>query len=78
MYFWYYQPRGQQMFRDILADAGPDERRMLIRAQEILLRKRAISGMFLDGLVGKHFDRALAFYLGRVDTYLAAMKKFES
>lgn len=78
MYFWYYQPRGRQMFRDILADARPDERRMLIRAQEILLRKRAISGMFLDGLVGKHFDHALAFYLGRVDAYLEAMKKFEN
>jgi len=78
MYFWFHQPRGRDMFREILEQAGPEERKMLLRVQRVLTRKRAISSMFLDGLVGKRFDRALAFYLGRVDSYLAAMKRLES
>jgi hypothetical protein len=78
MYFWYYQPRGRHVFRGILERAGPDERNMLIRAQHVLLRKRTISKQFLDGLVGKRFDPALAFYLGRVNAYLAVIAKYES
>ncbi len=78
MYFWFHQPRGRDMFREILEKASVEERKMVLRVQRVLLRKRAISGMFLDGLVGKRFDRALAFYLGRIDSYLAAMEKLES
>ena len=36
----------------------------------MLLREREISQLFLDGLVGKNFARALAFYLDTSRQYL--------
>ena len=41
----------------------------------MLKRYREISQMFVDGLVGKNFSRALAFYLDRSDKYLLDMEK---
>lgn len=45
------------------------------RSQLILKRHREISQVFVDGLVGKHFAKALSFYLDQSSAYLADMKK---
>ena len=38
-----------------------------------LKRDREISQVFVDGLVGRNFAKALSFYLDRADTYLVDM-----
>ncbi len=69
-YFWMYQPRAREVFATFLRDMSPEERRVLLMSQYVLLREREISQLFLDGLVGKNFSRALAFYLERHREYL--------
>jgi hypothetical protein len=53
-----------------------EERQLLITSQFTLLRQREISQMFIDGLLGNDFGRALSFYLSRHPDYLEAMKKY--
>ncbi len=70
MYFWMYQPRAREVFARYLRDMSPEERRVLLMSQYVLLREREISQLFLDGLVGKNFSRALSFYLDNSREYL--------
>ena len=78
LYFWMYQPRARTAFRDILRDMAPDERCVLIKAQEILKMEREISQMFIDGIAGRNFSRPLAFYLSRSAEYLNAIDKLNA
>ena len=75
MYFWMYQPRARKALELVAEDLSTEEWLILYRSQLILKRYKEISQVFVDGLVGKHFSRALAFYLERYDEYLAGMKK---
>lgn len=77
MYFWMLQPRGRYTFRRLLRLTPPAERRFILRAQRILERKRRLSEMLIAGLVGKQFDRALAFFLARSASYLAQVRRYE-
>ncbi len=81
LYFWMYQPRARTAFRDLLHSMAPDERCVLIKAQEILKMEREISQMFIDGIAGRNFSRPLAFYLSSSSEYLRAIEmlnaKFE-
>ncbi len=70
LYFWMYQPRARRVLAGYLRDMGPEERRVFLLSQYVLLREREISQVFLDGLVGKNFARALSFYLDRHHEYL--------
>jgi len=70
LYFWMYQPRARRVLAGYLRDMGPEERRVFLLSQYVLLREREISQVFLDGLVGKNFARALSFYLDRHREYL--------
>ena len=70
MYFWMYQPRAQSMFPSLLARLGPEERRIVLACQGVLSREREISQLFVDGLVGRRFSRALSFYLDTWRQYL--------
>ncbi len=76
LYFWMYRPRARSALRIIMRNMSWDERRILIRTQNVLERNREISQLFIDGIVGKNFARALSFYLERNRDYLAAMRKF--
>ncbi|GAB6036580.1 hypothetical protein JCM15519_11390 [Fundidesulfovibrio butyratiphilus] len=75
LYFWMYQPRGRTALSRLLRDMNPAERQSFRLSQNVLRRKREISQLFLDGLVGKNFSRGLAFYLDHGDTYLAAVDR---
>jgi hypothetical protein len=75
LYFWMYQPRAQTALIQQLAVMSPDEKRFLQLFQQILRRKRTVSAMLLNGLVGKRFERALAFYLSYTDRYLQVMER---
>ncbi|MBN2800215.1 MAG: hypothetical protein JXX28_13835 [Deltaproteobacteria bacterium] len=75
MYFWYYQPRAQAVYRRALQRMSPEERLVVLGLQRVLERKRVITEMFLAGLVGRRFEGALGFYLNRADAYLAAVRR---
>ncbi len=74
MYFWHFQARAPKALDIITAKMSQEEWLIFLRSQYVLKRYREISQMFVDGLVGKHFSKALAFYLDRSDEYLAKME----
>ncbi|MBW2568913.1 MAG: hypothetical protein JRD93_12740 [Deltaproteobacteria bacterium] len=75
LYFWMYQPRARSMLNYLMCIMSEEERQIFVRSQSILLQQREISQFFLDGLVGKNFSNALAFYLDRSEEYLEALNK---
>ena len=75
MYFYMYQPRARTALEFIFRSMNHDEKLVFVRAQSILARRREISQIFVDGLVGKYFSKALAFYLERGDDYLKRLAR---
>ena len=73
MYFWFYQPRAQEVLRAWVRTMSDVERAVFARTQLVLLREREVSQMLVDGLLGRHFSRPLAFYLDRRKEYLRAV-----
>jgi hypothetical protein len=63
------------MLKRLMQNMSPDERRIFVGSQKILLRKREISQIFLDGLVGKNFSKPLAFYLDSSGDYLESLNR---
>ncbi|MBF0481464.1 MAG: hypothetical protein HQK82_07275 [Desulfovibrionaceae bacterium] len=74
LYFWYYQPRARTVLEQSIREMPREERRVFLLSQCVLLRKREISELFLGGLVGKNFSKALAFYLDHAKDYLRALQ----
>jgi len=74
LYFWRYQPQAPNALKICIRDMTSDERLILLRSQTVLKREKEISQMFIDGLVGKRFSAALAFYLDNNLRYLKAME----
>jgi hypothetical protein len=74
-YFWMYQPRARSALKTLAGEMSGEERLVLERSQSALRRNREVSRMFVDGLVGKRFSKALSFYLDREEEYLEAMRK---
>ena len=72
MHFWLYQPCAQSVLADIVHDMSEEERVILARSQLVLVREKEVSQLFVNGLVGPDFARALAFYLDRHEEYLRA------
>lgn len=70
LYFWMYQSRAHTALQQLLDSISPDEREILITSQIVLERNRDISQMMIDGILGKDFAKALAFYLSRYPEYL--------
>ncbi len=75
LYFWYYLPYAQQTLKTILPKMTREERVILARSQLILVRIRTVSQLFVDGLLGKKFARALSLYLDRHEDYIQALNK---
>ncbi len=74
LYFWMYQPRARSALKQLLGSVSEEERNIWITSQFTLLRQREISQMFIDGMLGHDFARALSFYLSSYQSYLEAMK----
>lgn len=70
MYFWDYQPQAQQALKRLVHAMAGEERVILARSQLVLSQVREVSQLFVDGLVGDHFSRALSFYLDRNAEYI--------
>lgn len=75
MYFWMYQPRAHKALSIIYDTMSAEEWLIFYRSQLILKRQKEISQVFVDGLVGKNFAKALSFYLDRSEEYLSDMEK---
>lgn len=75
MYFWMYQPRARKALKILLRTMSQEEWLIFYRSQLVLKRHKEVSQAVVDGLVGKKFSRALAFYLDRSEEYLADMEK---
>jgi hypothetical protein len=75
LYFWYFQPRARTVLTRYIREMPREERRVFLLSQYVLLRRREISELFLDGLVGKNFAKALAFYLDNAKNYLDAIQE---
>jgi len=77
LYFWMYQPRARTAWLKLLVSVSEDEYDILIKSQLVLERNRDISQMMIDGILGKDFTKALAFYLSRSSEYLRFIKHLE-
>ncbi|NCD24096.1 MAG: hypothetical protein EOL86_00690 [Deltaproteobacteria bacterium] len=75
MYFWMYQPRARKALSILLGSMTQEEWLIFYRSQFVLKRYREISQLFVDGLVGKNFSKALAFYLDHSDEYLQGLEQ---
>jgi hypothetical protein len=75
MYFWMYQPRARHILQRLLRGMNTEERKVFLLSQYVLQREREISQLFLDGLVGRNFSRALAFYLDHWRDYLDDLQR---
>ncbi len=78
LYFWMYQPRARSALRSLVQSLFAEELEIFIGTQSILVQQRKISLLFVDGLVGKNFSKALSFYLDRFQEYLNGIKQFSS
>ncbi len=74
MYFWMYQPRARKALAMIYQTMSEEEWMIFYRSQLVLKRQREISQVFVDGLVGKKFAKALSFYLDRAEEYLVELE----
>ena len=73
LYFWMFQQRAETALRRIVRHLSTEEAHVLALSHGVLTRKRLVAEMLLDGLVGRRFERALAFYLSRADGYLSTI-----
>lgn len=75
LYFWFYKPCAQQTLITQLRQMTQEEREVFYRFQTVLNDHRKVSELFLDGLLGNDFSKALAFYLDNYKSYLGSMEK---
>ncbi len=78
LYFWMYQPRARIVLARKLKQMSSEEKQFFVKVQEVLIRKRLVSEMLLNGLLGKRFEPALAFYLSHSDRYLHKLAELAS
>ncbi|MBU1610984.1 MAG: hypothetical protein KKC99_03965, partial [Proteobacteria bacterium] len=75
LYIKMYQPRATEALRQAIARMTIDEKAVFLASQCILHEERDISRLFVDGLVGREFSKALSFYLLRHRDYLEEIEK---
>ncbi len=75
LYFYMYQPRSRSALVQLMAVLPEEERNVFITSQLTLRQMREISQMFIDGMLGKDFAKALSFYLARYADYLKMLEK---
>jgi hypothetical protein len=63
------------MLRHLARQMAQEERTILFRSQLVLVCEHEVSRLFVNGLVGRNFGRALSFYLDRHNEYLRAMAR---
>ncbi|MDR1856882.1 MAG: hypothetical protein LBR22_06945 [Desulfovibrio sp.] len=76
LYFWFYQPRAQDAFIQLVRNMPQAERTAFLTSQLVLMHRKEISQMFVDGLLGRNFDVPLAFYLSKYRAYLRDLARY--
>ncbi len=72
-YFWMYQPYARTVLRRYIKRMSQEERTAFLRYQNVLKSRRHISNLFIEGIVGEHFEKPLALYLSRSQFYLSTI-----
>lgn len=75
LYFRYYQPRSVDVLQESICAMNNEEQRIFYAYQKILCKEKVVARLFVDGLVGKNFSKALSFYLLKHRDYLSELKK---
>ncbi len=75
MTFYYYQPRAYSTLKSTLTQLSDIERLAVLRLLSVLKSQKDVSQLFIDGLFGDNFSKALAFYLEKHEHYLENMAK---
>ncbi len=70
LYFVMYQPRGRSALMIELNRLSDQERQIFWHSQRMLRRQEEVCLLFVNGVLGRNFARALAFYLDRYGEYL--------
>lgn len=73
MYFHFYQPLAAQTLRRYAERMSAEDRRFVLRAQNLLEHEDYVCRLFIGGVFGNRFKSALAFYLSWHDTYRRAL-----
>ncbi len=74
LYFWMCQPQARPVLAKTMRGMTQEERRVFLLSQDVLRREKEISRLLIDGLVGRNFAPALAFYLSSFRRYLDEMR----
>ncbi len=75
LYFFMYQPRGRSALQIELGRLSAQERRVFWYTQRLLCQQETVCLLFINGVLGRDFSRALAFYLNRYQEYLSALDR---
>ena len=75
LYLWMYQPRTRSVVARTLKTLSPEERRAFLLSQYVLQREKEISLLLVNGLIGRNFGPALAFYLANYRDYLDQIQR---
>ncbi len=75
LYIWFYQPCAQHAFMTMMKSMTQEERLVFVRYQSVLSDYKEVSRLFLSGLLGQNFSKALAFYLDNHKDYLTDIEK---
>ena len=73
LYFYMYQPRGRSALWIELGRLSAQERQIFLFSQRMLRQQEEVCLLFVNGVLGRDFSRALAFYLDRHREYLTAL-----
>lgn len=70
LYIRAYKPRAGDALRQAMERMTRDERAVFVASQQILREEKEVATLFVNGLVGRNFSKALSFYLLRYAPYL--------
>ncbi len=76
LYIRYYQPRATEALNKALQAMTGEEKEIVLASQLILKQDREVARLFVDGLVGRDFTKALSFYLLRHRDYLLELQRY--
>ncbi len=75
LYIRAYQPRAGDALRQAMEQMTGDERDVFVASQQILREEKEVTMLFVNGLVGRNFSKALSFYLPRYESYLDELER---
>lgn len=73
LYFWMYQPRGRITCISLMKKMNCDEMKIFILSQAVLRHVNEVANLFINGLVGDNWSKALVFYLNTYPSYLDSL-----